>query len=427
MAYVPPHRASGSARNSCRSLADLAGRRPSNLGGDERNATDDVRPMRGNFRDFHAVIQASRYRVHAPNCSCRNRLLMSAKDKQEELVLEAGSLDGRDPFDNLVVVPDDRGWSSQRSDRATSTEINPPDVFICEGTGKRSFRGDAASCETKLARAIFGDEAQKRPFSYDETRTPSFEVTCARCLLASQRNGFVVIVARAFEEMEEMIQHGRNAARAKAQRRLLDASHYHFTIVLELSTLQALDGLVKDEREEAKMLVLAQIDDSNAEVPVEMFGAVGSKSSTLARLDGVAPRDLRITMGNNLQCLLSHARRRSAMFEKYIMVAGFVDGDAEFELGLPGGKRFLGESTMEDAVRKLEAECSLRIDNTWMSRRVQRKHGGCQKKGKGIDMILPVGRDASNAFFVMAPPRLSLHDVFLKIRGISSLGYYTLG
>jgi len=98
------------------------------------------------------------------------------------------------------------------------------------------------------------------------------------------------------------------------------------------------------------------------------------------------------------------------------MVMGYIDGPRNFELDLPGGKRHLGESTLEGAIREVEEECSLQIDNEWFANRVSKEYGGIRvgnanNTGGDDGSVVRVmegpkvrGRENGDAFIVMTPP-----------------------
>lgn len=67
----------------------------------------------------------------------------------------------------------------------------------------------------------------------------------------------------------------------------------------------------------------------------------------------------------------------------------------------------MGESAIENAIRKTEAECSIQIHKEWMTR-VAPKYRGFQTDRGDVGVIAPVGKMSMNAFFVMAPPPSSL-------------------
>jgi len=86
------------------------------------------------------------------------------------------------------------------------------------------------------------------------------------------------------------------------------------------------------------------------------------------------------------------------------MVFAYVDGPTKFKLDLLGGKRRLGETALQCALRKVEAESSLVLDKEWVANRVGKKFGGTCRGPGTIKVVAPGGRQSSNAFFVTTPP-----------------------
>ncbi|KAL7546803.1 hypothetical protein ACHAWF_010139 [Thalassiosira exigua] len=366
-----------------------------------------------------------KYKVHAPSCVCE---VISILRKRTQDV-DGSSSAINDPFNNLVVVP---SYAASQS----------PAVFICENTTEQSFQKDATSCEEKLARELFGNGALRTRFSPGSANARPFEVTCAQCLLMrNQKNGFVAIVSQSFDVIQAYIQQARDAAAIKARSKELDAGHYHFIAALELSTLQSLLCSVGKERDQANVDILKEMANGDVELSKEMIRAFQSKGLASAYPDGLernvwlsmekSPRDLIFNIGHHLMYILSSSLSQqdqekyfeanhnqachlgsqlknlsSVKLEKYVMVAGFIDGKSTFELDLPGGKRYLGESTFDDVTRRLDEECSLQMDKSWMSNRISTRFGGSLSekvaaKDSSIAVIDP--GDDCNVFFIMAP------------------------
>ena len=110
---------------------------------------------------------------------------------------------------------------------------------------------------------------------------------------------------------------------------------------------------------------------------------------------------------------------------RYILALGYLDGPAQLELDLPGGKRHLGESTLQGLLREVEEECSLRIDEGWLASKVTPRYGGRairrdgeaggedghregdEYDGARVRTLEPrkiKGVPSGDAFFVMPPP-----------------------
>ena len=93
---------------------------------------------------------------------------------------------------------------------------------------------------------------------------------------------------------------------------------------------------------------------------------------------------------------------------------GYIDSSHVIELDLPGGKRHLGETTLQGVIREVEEECSLQINYDWLVENVSKRYGGSkdmttrEEVDDGIIQVLEPrkvkGSVSGDAFFVMSPP-----------------------
>ncbi|KAL7539395.1 hypothetical protein ACHAXR_009253 [Thalassiosira sp. AJA248-18] len=329
------------------------------------------------------------------------------------------NINNNDPFDNLIVVPDTK---------------SPQAIYFCEGTDRKQFERDGTACENKMAGEIFGIEEQqdggniisqvKVAISNDDGNSiPPFKVNCAICLLTThQRNGFVAIVSHSLEELQPTIQRARDATLDKVQHdgRELHADHAHFVCALALPSLQTLlaAGKTRKKDQHVAVEILTQMKDGGVDLPAETTSS-SNKSTPF--------QSVQIEMGHHLTSLLWLLQKRQStepMLQKengimnrhhlqYIMVMGYIDSPHNFTLDLPGGKRHLGESTLQGAIREVEEECSLPIDQEWVASRVLKQYGGnltvATDRGEErneVQVLEPrkvKGGESGDAFFVMAP------------------------
>ena len=127
---------------------------------------------------------------------------------------------------------------------------------------------------------------------------------------------------------------------------------------------------------------------------------------------------VQIKMGHHLTSLLwllqddKPQKKSSNNNVKYIMVMGYIDNSHTIELDLPGGKRHLGETTIQGVIREVEEECSLQIEHDWLVGHVSKRYGGNKDIGEGdgdgsIQVLEPrkvKGSVSGDAFLVMTPP-----------------------
>lgn len=418
---------------------------------------------------FHArLCRAAKYKVHLPLCNCpkvarlrqqqhRNNLAdANGTEEKEKVALNNNAsraeeatdsasinayshevqfdIDGRfshqlsqlniatsndggecntnknDPYDNLIVVPDTK---------------STPAIYVCKGTNLRTFQRDGVDCERKLAREIFGsvdgvDISQEKVVASDGNNTiPPFKVNCAICLLTTHhRNGFVAIVSQTLKRLQPTIKCARDAMSAKVQQQGLHADHAHFICGIELSLLQSLllAGKTRNKSENINMEILTQMKEG---------GSVDLSTVTTNELSQ-SPTSVQIKMGHHLTTLLYLLQNPSDDIInrnlQYIIVLGYTEncgnssGAARsnnfITLDLPGGKRHLGETTLRGAIREVEEECSLQIDEGWFSSRVSKQYGGgqlmdtnCEEEGDTwVQVLEPQSSDSGDAFFLMTPP-----------------------
>ena len=102
------------------------------------------------------------------------------------------------------------------------------------------------------------------------------------------------------------------------------------------------------------------------------------------------------------------------------MVLGYIDNPQSITLDLPGGKRHLGESTINGVVREVEEECSLLIDENWLMHHVSTRYGGSKDENRDdtshvVQVLEPTkikGSVSGDAFFVMPPPPTSCSSTY---------------
>lgn len=93
-----------------------------------------------------------------------------------------------------------------------------------------------------------------------------------------------------------------------------------------------------------------------------------------------------IELGHHLSAVLNLKERS----DDYWLVLGY-DHDKSLVLDLPGGKRHLGETSLEGAIRETEEEMSLVWDASWVVNALG-------------------GRKGCNRYFMLHPPQPFLND-----------------
>lgn len=363
--------------------------------------------------DFQATYQknakviswgAAVYKVHAPNCHCRivaklrdDHVAASSTDIVNKMS-ELGIKERSNPFDNLIVLPHARYGESVGS------------VYVCEGTNTKAYEKDARSCEKKLARELFDCSKGKKDGVVAQNEVKP-GLSCAGCLLLNNKskNGFVAIISDSLKELETTVDVARKSTLKKEQA----VDHAHFTVALEVSTLQSLlQGGSPVEHQDLVEAFVDAFQHSSSSHANEAMNVLASK------------KPVQVKLGHHISYLLEHIKSQSTSFVldnahlKYVMVIGYIDSPTEFKIDLTGGKRHLGESTLECAVRETAEECSLKIDKDWLACRVTNEyvHEEDASSEVKVPKSLRYTRDGSsevkvlglsggvNVFFVMTPP-----------------------
>ena len=349
-----------------------------------------------------------------------NRLDITANNNNTSVINNSNT----NPFDNLVVLPDTKGFN--------------PSIYICNNTNLHTFQQNGYQCEKKLAREIFGHDDTTdnvREASIDNNgnsnsksnrKASPFKVNCAICLLRThQRNGFVAIISNSLHDIQVTIQHARNSTLQKVgnggikqqkEHEVLHADHAHFVCAIDLSTLQSLvkAGKTRSKNDKLNKDILKQI--MNDEDVVDCL-------HTKMNGDG----SVQIKMGHHLTSLLwllqdtQHSKsNNNTKNTQFIMVLGYIDNPQSITLDLPGGKRHLGESTINGVVREVEEECSLLIDENWLMHHVSTRYGGSKDENRDdtshvVQVLEPTkikGSVSGDAFFVMPPPPTSCSSTY---------------
>jgi len=421
--------------------------RHSNTRSTSNQQTNHKKPINIETINFQSIFhnklcRAAKYKVHAPQCSCpkvdklRQRYKstqIKAKTNNETATTTSGNIGGysndqiqfdidgnithqlsqlditspnsnddNNPFDNLIVLPDTKGSN--------------PSIYSCTNTNLQSFqKNNGISCEQKLAIEIFGNTSTTttdKVHSTNKKKIPPFKVNCAICILTThQRNGFVAIISNSYDELQSTITSARKSTLMKQSNgKKLHADHAHFVCALKLSSLYSLlsAGKTRSKNEMVTKDILIQIRNDNG---VDCLSSEMTNESA----------SVQIKMGHHLTSLLwllqddKQPPKSSNNNVKYIMVMGYIDSSHAIELDLPGGKRHLGETTIQGVIREVEEECSLQIDHDWLVGNVSKRYGGNNKdmttreeeEGGGIQVLEPrkvKGSVSGDAFFVMSPP-----------------------
>ena len=299
----------------------------------------------GGFWQMHNDCKALRYKVHKPQADCSKLLKMvehhdNASDELANVKLENGKVDA------LVVVPD------------TKQKF----IYICKDTSLAVFEEDPFLAEKKLRDEIFDKTSA--------IETSGFKLSCASCLLNDHEpNGFCLVASSTPSLIDMVREKSRFNQREKEALGIdLHQDHAHFVATLPSSALRTL------EQSKTRSQTGQAVD--------EILGHLTSQGVDVGQSEEFTGS---VKIGHHLSSVLALTARSKD--EEFWFVMGYDDRKS-IELDLPGGKRHLGETALEGAIRETEEETSLVWDNEWVKRVLQSKKSS----------------ERGNRYFVLHPP-----------------------
>lgn len=308
------------------------------------------------FRQMHEDCKALRYKVHKPGCDCPKLLKMVEYHDSSDALAAVKLEDGR--IDALVVVPD----TKQKY------------VYVCRDTTADVFEDNPRGAEEKLKKEIFpttspvsSDVDGEDITRIDET---SFKLSCASCLLkAHEPNGFCLIASSSADLVDTVRDRSRSNQRKREESGLvLHQDHAHFVARLPRSSLWNL------HRSKTRAQKGSAVDEILGHLSNQDIDAVKDPEKFTNGIE----------LGHHLLSVLSLSGRS----DDFWFVMGY-DDHKSLELDLPGGKRHLGETSLEGAIRETEEETSLLWDASWVT-------GVLQSTKRS---------DGGNRYFVLHPPQ----------------------
>ena len=350
-----------------------------------------IRVVTSHFDSFRRSCQnAVKYKVHRPNCSCPNVKTLLHSDNNRRIIHIVGSANDSNKnhnnnnnnneeeewlaeqvSDGLLVLPDVRSASS---------------VYFCLDTTAQIYDADPTQTELKLQSELFPPNHHRvvQPSHFKNNNT--FKVSCAACLLEDIPNGFACILSTDQDDVDKVRDQARQLADENSTKH---SDHAHFVATLPLDALMKLDqtktrSQIQSAQDEIVQLLI------NQGVPIE-------------------PETHEIKLQHHLSALLGLFKDRHRQPIKdpknnrndgtqdsswYCLVLGFDDTKGtprpHWSLDLPGGKRHLGENTLQAAIRETQEETSFVWDADWIRD---------EWRGKGRS-------DFVNLYYILSPPRV---------------------
>ena len=397
-----------------------------------QTSTPSIKIETENFvSNLHNSIQAAKYKVHAPNCDCskivriRKRYMDSLQRAPQKQSAQHKDSD-TSQYDNTIQFDIEGGISQQLDKRLQISDetcvfdnlvvlpdtARPSAAYICKQTGSSRFQQDGMACEQKLAMEIFGS---KRGDTCGNDDKSSFKISCAICLLTGHYwNGFVALVSKSSDQLQSIIQKARGASKAKSQN-ALHSDHAHFVCAVEISSLQSLTkAKTRNARLNSAKHILNEIKRSGEELAEK--AQASNNGGEMVNGD-----EFNFVLGHHLTSVLQILADKSSCKKnllQYVIVIGYQNEPFNLTLDLPGGKRHLGETTLEGAIREVEEESSLQLNKKWFESRVSVRYGGIDRIDTNLDLLsmevngsVQVFETSGDAFLLVVPPRNNCREL----------------
>lgn len=286
--------------------------------------------------DFSKLVSESRavrYKVHRPGCNCSkvSKLFLNNASASQN---EPSPAKLQKPKEGFLVLPDVKTVQS---------------IFV-GGTGTiNSFPLDPLGHERSLKELIF-------PSPRDETKTgTSIKVSCASCILDLEPNGFVCIASSNKSEIEkakDIAQLAKETALQSGASLHPDHAHYIYILRQDILLESANVSTYKSPRK-------------SKEKPIQMNTDL--KNDLRSQYVCLQEEDT-VEIGHHL-CTMMGILKDQRIQYKYIfciVTKSIKEKGTIYEVDLPGGKRHLGETSFDCAVRETLEETSLAIDESWL-------------------------------------------------------------
>jgi hypothetical protein len=213
-----------------------------------------------------------------------------------------------------------------------------------------------------------------------DTSARSFKATCASCLLDEVPNGFVCVASSHPKTVDMAQDWARQRAEEKRSAAALHSDHAHYVCSLSQPTMSQVlyHARTRQQTRDAASQIMQQFIKQGLPAQVGETVELGHHLKSLLQLSS--------------RSTTSSSRQKDAHNYQYWLVLVYDDRTkgGYWTIDLPGGKRHLGETTFQCAMRETEEEISLRIDETWKNEENPRS-----------------GRpDTVNAYYFLTPPPL---------------------
>lgn len=366
-----------------------------------RTRSNCVRVIQSNFlTEMHARYPVGYYKVHRSDCDCtKMKQTLSILTSNHNLTTDGG----------LVVLPDMKNIRNIFFLAPNLEQINPTSDIITNPEYRRNL-------ENLLQKHLF-------PAEYlPQKKLPPYKVSCASCLLKLENNGFVCVASKDSSTIQSIIQLANQRKEEKMARKFTGIKHQsslhgdHAFLLLALPR-RSLWNIAKENATEFEanivmQMLLSQVKDITYDDHLSR-----TYVDTLKEIyyDGEGATNTTFHIGPHLHSMLRMTKSSCAAAAAAGAVQRYnhpriedkekiTEQDEDdwwlvmvenkpnlknntkriiWNLDLPGGKRHLGETSLQCAIRETEEETSLVVHETWT---------------KGIL------KESYNTYYIMTPP-----------------------
>jgi hypothetical protein len=285
---------------------------------------------------MHIPCGAAEYKVHAPLCDCNT--MQAVRKEIKDILRQAEAL-----LDGLVVLPKIKSVSH---------------VYVCQDqTDVKSFALDPLAAERRLRDQLFPTSSKSQSATREK-----FKLSGASCMLQHEPNGFVCVYSKTSSSSVHLARD--KARRARQAKSSLHADHAHFVCTLPHAALWKLKMAVPDATQALWHYLSHQV--------VLQPHSTSPREGGVEQTTRVLP-EISIELGHHLTSLLCLKTAPNDDQESEYWWLTLVYDDTKpfskrrkFTVDLPGGKRHLGESSLDGAMRETEEETSLVLDESWV-------------------------------------------------------------
>lgn len=363
----------------------------------QKNQQQQIKVERDNFNSFlqsfgNHTNNVKRFKVHQPNCNCAKIHQLKTEftsynrnDKSEDQSRlsssssELVSSDIQNVNNGFIVVPDESTVKSifvyyandDNSLSSSNSFDNAKSILFHETKLLHQICHDYDHCHNETTTINNGNDNVSLHFCIP----PSIKISCANCLLEIEPNGFSCIMSKSKSTIQSVIHY---ANQHKKRKNILHADHVHYLCTIPLQLLLDISlcnfklkkaKKKKNDNDMDKMKIWFQTLIKTFVKCIEQEG-IASDDTITASISKNNDKKVDIEIGYHLSAILrlvsSNNQKNQSQYIMATLMQHSKPDSFLWEVNIPGGKRHLGESSWQCAIRETEEETSLVINDDWL-------------------------------------------------------------